>query len=51
MADTQAKPLELRGLFPEFQDIASPLVPVPAFKHGVQHNLETTGRPVTAKFR
>ncbi len=50
-ANVLATPPEFRGLFSDFQDVANPSGSISAAKHGVQHVLETTGRPVTAKFR
>jgi hypothetical protein len=51
MANVKATPPEFRDLFSEFQDVANPTGSIPVSKHGVEHILETTGRPVTAKFR
>jgi hypothetical protein len=51
LANVQATPEAFRDLFTEFQDVANPTGKLPDAKHGVEHVLETTGRPVTAKFR
>jgi hypothetical protein len=51
LANIQATPKAFRDLFTEFQDVANPSGRLPDVKHGVEHVLETTGRPVTAKFR
>ncbi len=51
MANVMATPPAFRDLFSEFQDVANPTGSIPVSKHGVEHILETTGRPVTAKFR
>ncbi len=51
MAHILATPLGFRELFSDFQDVANPSSRIPVSKHGVQHILQTTGRPVMAKFR
>jgi hypothetical protein len=50
-ARVQATPTEFRDLFSEYQDVANTSGHIPASKHGVEHVLETVGRPVMAKFR
>ncbi len=51
LASVQSTPSPLRSLFSEFQDVADPSGTLPPVKHGVEHVIETVGRPVTAKFR
>jgi hypothetical protein len=43
--------LEYRHLFDEFQDVAQHKGEFPAPKHDVQHHLQTSGPPLTAKAR
>ncbi len=42
---------EYRRLFAEFQDVAQHKGEFPAPKHDVQHHLQTSGPPLTAKAR
>jgi hypothetical protein len=51
LAKLQATPPEFRDLFSEYQDVANPDGGIPVSKHGMEQVLETTGRPVTAKFQ
>ena len=51
LATVQATPAAYRDLLCEFQDLATSSSLSTPPKHGVEHVLETTGRPVTARFR
>ncbi len=47
----EATPAAYRSLFSEFEDVAGVSGVLPPTKHGVEHVLETSGRPVSARFR
>jgi hypothetical protein len=42
---------QLRRLIEKHSDIFSSAVTLPAARHGVEHRIETTGRPVSARYR
>jgi hypothetical protein len=46
-----ATPASYRPLFSEFPDVVNPSGTFPPSKHGIEHHIITTGRPVTSKFR
>ena len=47
----ESTPLPIRQLLSEFPDVCNAEGILPPVKHDVRHVIETTGRPVTAKFR
>jgi hypothetical protein len=51
LATVQATPPRYRQLLSEFPEVVSSSGAATTPKHGVEHVIETTGRPVTAKFR
>jgi hypothetical protein len=44
-------PASYRLLFSEFPDVVNPSGSFPSPKHGVEHHIITSGRPVTSRFR
>jgi hypothetical protein len=51
LASVQATLSSFRALFSEFLDFANPGGVLPPVRHGVEHVIETSGRPVTARFQ
>jgi hypothetical protein len=47
----ESTPPLFRGVFNEFQDVASSSSSLPPVKHKTLHHINTTGPPATARFR